>query len=271
MSKRKFLWAALLPLSVALGGCVSGPEATRSVSFNQIGLEAALTELSLRFRAETPNVVLFDFDADVLDDEARTRLDEQAAWIIAHPQARFRIAGHTDKVGGQSYNEELAMRRAVTVLGYLVSRGIDASRLEAMVSYGEDFPVVYTENPERSNRRVTTDVLGFIQPETNAVDGGEQPLARGYEPSAPDAVLVTDAGPAPSPTSVSATTTTTSQGTSQTGGSTGGASTGGTTSGSTGEPASTKGGGSKANSGRGNGDEGSDPGKSGGKNNGGDE
>ncbi len=51
------------------------------------------------------------------------------------------------------------MRRAVAVLDYLVSKGVQRGQLLAMVSAGEENPLDAVDTPQRLNRRVTTAVL----------------------------------------------------------------------------------------------------------------
>lgn len=214
----------------------------------------AISALSREFRAETPYIVNFDFDSDDLDAEAMDRLDIQASWIIDHPNVKFRVYGHTDKVGDIAYNAELGLRRAQRVVAYLMSRGIGEERLEAVSSFGEDLPLVLTEAPERLNRRTLTDVIGFIeQPKREGPGTGAGPVAR-FDP-VPSTEIVggggdnqadetSTEGPATSDPSNETPSDTADSGNN---------------------------GGQNANSGRGNGDDGGDPGKSGGKNNGGDE
>ncbi|NNE80488.1 MAG: OmpA family protein [Silicimonas sp.] len=105
----------------------------------------------------------FSFDAEMLDAEATSRLDQQAEWIIDHPFAKIRVYGHTDKTGSEVYNDDLGKRRADQVAAYLISKGIDQSRLDVVLSYGEALPLVATEDRERTNRRVMTDVSGVVR------------------------------------------------------------------------------------------------------------
>jgi len=204
-----------------------------------------LARLSLTFQRQTPFVVHFAFNSDVLDAQAKARLDRQAAWILDKPGVRFSVTGHTDKVGNQAYNEALGLRRAGAVARYLVGRGVDPSRLVTMVSAGEDHPLIDTENRERQNRRVETSVLEIIEPEV---------AERGSSSSSGPPEDVVQSGPGPHDGASGPDTATSPT----------------DTNGSR-ESASNAGHGSTLNAGRGNGDETSDPGKSEGKNNGGDE
>ena len=153
-----------LLIAAALTGCGASSETSRSATVLQVPQPAALTALSRKFRAETPAIVNFGFDLDTLDDEARHSLDAQAEWILAHPNVKFRVYGHADKVGTSEYNVELGMQRAANAVAYLVSKGINVRRLQAVVSYGEGLPVIDTEDRERANRRTVTDVFAVITP-----------------------------------------------------------------------------------------------------------
>lgn len=70
------------------------------------------------------------------------------------------MQAHTDYFGSRSFNQELSQKRAQSVVNYLVSKGIDAGRLEAK-GYGEVQPIASNETKEgRSmNRRVEFVVL----------------------------------------------------------------------------------------------------------------
>ena len=87
-------------------------------------------------------------------------LDEAARILMDHPDLRVSVEGHTDAMGSDAYNQALSERRAQAVKRYLVSAGVDASRLETM-GYGESQPVASndTEDGRAMNRRVELNVL----------------------------------------------------------------------------------------------------------------
>lgn len=124
---------------------------------------AMLESLDQRFRRATPTMINFNFNESTLDGEAKTILRSQAAWIKRFPMVRFKIFGHTDKVGSNAYNSSLGMRRARAAVNYLVSQGVPRNRLIAVVSRGETEPLVNTEDRERLNRRTVTMVSGFVK------------------------------------------------------------------------------------------------------------
>ena len=128
-------------------------------------------QLATRFANEVPSTITFDFDSARLDGNARQILDAQAEWIRQFPEVRFRVYGHTDAVGSQSYNKRLGLRRARAAVNYLVTRGISRKRLEAVASFGETQPLVLTAQRERRNRRTVTEVSGFVAARVNELDG----------------------------------------------------------------------------------------------------
>ena len=135
------------------------------------GEKQYIYDLSQRFATEVLTTVNFAFNSADLDQGAVDTLREQARWIRQFPEVRFRVYGHTDKVGGNSYNKSLGMRRARAVVNYLVHQGIDRSRLEAVVSFGEAQPLIVTEGRERRNRRTVTEVSGFVSSHPSVLDG----------------------------------------------------------------------------------------------------
>ncbi len=162
---------------MAVSGCLLQPAGTMP---NENSFAAATTENQLvqvayleagemlklledRFRAEVPTMINFAFDESTLDGEAKNILRQQAAWIKRWPMVRFKVYGHTDKVGSNAYNNALGMRRARAAVNFLVSEGVPRGRLIAVVSRGESEPLVNTEDRERLNRRTVTMVAGFVK------------------------------------------------------------------------------------------------------------
>jgi peptidoglycan-associated lipoprotein len=97
--------------------------------------------------------VFFDFDKyDVRPGDTKT-LDANAAWLKSNDNLVL-IEGHCDERGTNEYNLALGERRAKSTMNYLVSQGIQASRI-TIISYGEERPVCTekTEDCWAKNRR----------------------------------------------------------------------------------------------------------------------
>jgi len=119
--------------------------------------------LQANLEASAPTIVYFGFDKDELTSDARSILDLQASWLLANPEAKVNLAGHTDAVGSNAYNDDLAMRRAKSVENYLLSKGVNAAQMQSVISRGETDLVVQTQGREQLNRRVTTGVTGLVE------------------------------------------------------------------------------------------------------------
>lgn len=127
--------------------------------------------LAQRFAAEVPDTINFEFNSAELSEEAKAVLQKQANFIRQFPEVRFRVFGHTDLVGSDGYNNKLGMRRARAAVAYMVSLGVDKSRLEAVISYGKTRPLIATNEPEMRNRRTVTEVSGFVQSNPLVLNG----------------------------------------------------------------------------------------------------
>jgi peptidoglycan-associated lipoprotein len=101
--------------------------------------------------------VFFEFDKSDLGAEARTTLERQAFFLRKYPSLSITIEGHCDERGTREYNLALGERRAAAVRDYLVSLGIDGSRVST-ISYGKERPVnpASTEQAWAENRRGVT-------------------------------------------------------------------------------------------------------------------
>jgi outer membrane protein OmpA-like peptidoglycan-associated protein len=99
--------------------------------------------------------LLFGFDSDVVRGDARSNLNELARSLDKYDDSNLLIVGHTDAVGRESYNQDLSERRAESAASYLISRGVDRSRVDTR-GLGETEPVASNESDSgrAKNRRV---------------------------------------------------------------------------------------------------------------------
>jgi outer membrane protein OmpA-like peptidoglycan-associated protein len=146
-------------------------ESTLNNRLVQSGEQDYTVNLARRFAADVNSTINFGFNETTLDADARAVLTRQADWIRQFPEVRFTVYGHTDLVGSTSYNRSLGLRRARTAVSFLVSQGIDRSRLDAVSSFGETQPLIVTEGRERRNRRTVTEVSGFVENDPILLNG----------------------------------------------------------------------------------------------------
>jgi OOP family OmpA-OmpF porin len=87
--------------------------------------------------------------------ESQAILDRVAESLNNNPQVTVEVGGHTDNTGSRITNLRLSQARANTVREYLISKGVDGSRITAK-GYGPDKPVAEntTATGRAANRRV---------------------------------------------------------------------------------------------------------------------
>jgi OOP family OmpA-OmpF porin len=95
--------------------------------------------------------VNFDFDKSTLRPDAVAILNEAIEILKRYPDLKVEVAGHTDSIGTDAYNQGLSERRARAVYDYLTSNGIDAARLVGPNGYGESRPIAPNTNPDGSD------------------------------------------------------------------------------------------------------------------------
>jgi len=99
--------------------------------------------------------VLFDTGGDTLKPGADELVSRLSQFLQNHPDIKVRIEGHTDSIGSDSYNQALSQRRAEAVATALETRGVPATRIEA-VGRGKSAPVAGNDTSagRQQNRRV---------------------------------------------------------------------------------------------------------------------
>ncbi|NNC36203.1 MAG: OmpA family protein [Acidimicrobiales bacterium] len=152
--KRLFTAAAILTIA---GAAISAP------AFAQANVQDISVQLQSSLEANTPTIVYFDFDKDNITPDMAAILQQQSSWLLQNPDAKVNLAGHTDAVGTNEYNDDLAMRRANAVQQFLFDNGVSPAQMQSVVSRGEYDLAVSTTERERLNRRVTTSVTGLVQ------------------------------------------------------------------------------------------------------------
>ncbi len=99
--------------------------------------------------------IQFDFNSYALLPESYYDLDRVIRYLTGNPEISIQLGGHTDDIGDEAYNLVLSENRAKSAAAYLVSRGVDRSRITT-TGYGETTPLVGLDEPHAReiNRRV---------------------------------------------------------------------------------------------------------------------
>lgn len=116
---------------------------------------------------------LFDFNKATLTPAARAKLDsEVVAKIKEVRDLKFvNVNGHTDRLGSAQYNQKLSEKRAEAVKAYLVSKGVDASKIETY-GFGKTLPV--KSCPDQKNRKALIECLAPNRRVEVEIQGGPQ-------------------------------------------------------------------------------------------------
>ena len=118
-------------------------------------------KLTLRYKREVAprplilDGVNFDTAKATIRPESFPRLDTVVEFMAHKKTARVEISGHTDNVGNAKSNKTLSEQRAQACRNYIVSKGIDKKRLDA-VGFGDEHPIAPNDTDEgrQKNRRI---------------------------------------------------------------------------------------------------------------------
>jgi OOP family OmpA-OmpF porin len=149
----------LIPLEYYL----DRPEYTSGALFDVRATEQVITIAQTKIVGLDVDQIKFAFDKTELSTNDKSELDELGQFMTAKPESFAVIAGYTDNVGPEDYNEGLSRRRTEMVARYLTdAHGIDETRL-VLQWYGSDNPVVTNDSRDgrATNRRVEIAVGGL--------------------------------------------------------------------------------------------------------------
>ncbi len=103
--------------------------------------------------------VNFAFDKSELTPESIAILDQAVDVLNRYPAMKVEVAGHTDAIGTDAYNQSLSERRAKVVYAYLTDKGIAADRLSGPNGYGEARPIDSNDNADGRARNRRTELV----------------------------------------------------------------------------------------------------------------
>ena len=145
--------AAILCTVLMIAACANKP-----TDQGQTGMTGSSAPGSQQdFVVNVGDRVFFDSDSTELTAQSRATLDKQAQWLQLYSRYSFTVEGHADERGTREYNIALGARRAQAVRDYLISRGVEGSRMRT-ISYGKERPVAVCNDIScwSQNRRAVT-------------------------------------------------------------------------------------------------------------------
>lgn len=101
--------------------------------------------------------IMFDYNKHNIKPKAAFELDKLVEIMKKYPNIKIKVESHSDSRGNAEYNRELSNKRAQSTVQYVISNGIDASRISGE-GFGEDQPIIKcgdqcTEAQHQQNRR----------------------------------------------------------------------------------------------------------------------
>jgi peptidoglycan-associated lipoprotein len=158
--------ALTIVIAISLASCANNQKKTSVVpdgvsadkaqvdNGNNNGIALELNGDSDSNKAGSLQTVYFDFNSAALSDATKASLENNAKFLKANTTVKVQVEGHCDERGGVQFNLALGERRAKGVREYLVSQGIDGSRVST-ISFGKERPVAFGHDEEgwSKNRR----------------------------------------------------------------------------------------------------------------------
>ncbi len=143
----------------------SGPEDAEEEKYTNPDLCLTLIPATPEETIKVDNVY-FDFNSASLHKSSMVSLNKLVVLLKENPGMQIELNAHTDSKGEDDYNQKLSDARAKSVVDYLISKGINESRLTAK-GFGESMPIAEnsnadgSDNPEgrQQNRRTEFKVL----------------------------------------------------------------------------------------------------------------
>ena len=131
----------------------------KQVNDSKIQVNFQLNKIDVGAKMVLDNI-FFETNKATIKPESEPELERVAQLLIENPTIRLEISGHTDNVGSYRANQKLSEARAKSVVDYLITKGVEASRLEYK-GYAFNQPIAdnKTEEGRAQNRRVEFKVL----------------------------------------------------------------------------------------------------------------
>lgn len=155
--------AVVVGAMALLGACANkaatGPDVAATGNANS-GASSVVAGSQADLEQNVGHRVFFAYDQYSLSPQAQETLQRQAEFLKQYPAVGIQVSGNCDERGTREYNLALGARRAEAARAYLVSMGVDASRIST-VSYGKERPLDprSTEDAWSLNRNATSTIV----------------------------------------------------------------------------------------------------------------
>ena len=125
------------------------------------GLGSSAPGSEADFATNVGDRIYFVVDQADLTPEGEEILGKQAAWLQQYPGVSIQMEGHSDERGTREYNIALSARRATAAREFLISQGVEASRISS-IAYGKERPAALCDADQcwSQNRRAVTVITG---------------------------------------------------------------------------------------------------------------
>jgi peptidoglycan-associated lipoprotein len=104
---------------------------------NALGQESGFGDKAGDEQISSKRIYYFDFDSTVVHEQDKPAIVANADYLLAHPNVKAMLEGHTDPRGSREYNIGLGERRAKAVAAIMIAKGVSPSQLR-IVSYGAE-------------------------------------------------------------------------------------------------------------------------------------
>lgn len=160
LSLRMLMLPLLLTFALSIGGC-GGNAKTGDVDATDAAVDdlGASQEFELNADSDSGKAgglrsIYFDFNSASLTTDSIDALNTNADLLKSNEKIEIQVEGHCDERGGVQYNLALGDKRAKTVKDYLISLGVESTRVDT-ISFGKDRPVAFghDEGAWSQNRR----------------------------------------------------------------------------------------------------------------------
>ncbi|MBI1768378.1 MAG: PD40 domain-containing protein [Bacteroidetes bacterium] len=105
--------------------------------------------------------IFFDVGKSELKTQSLAEVEKILELLKSNEHLKVQINGHTDNTGNATMNKSLSLKRASSVVDYLISKGVDASRVSAK-GFGSERPIVSNDDEEGGreiNRRTEIEII----------------------------------------------------------------------------------------------------------------